>query len=106
MERAEKSVRELFTDIGAEITYVKKKVEEFTAENAAPQPIPQSEPVKSDIVADKKGGNEQKSDAGAAPLQDTEFEKKCPMCGGRMNFHIGDDIWQCYSCAYEESSKV
>jgi chromosome segregation ATPase len=106
MELAEKAVKELFKDIGAEITYVKKKVEEFTAESAASQPVPQNEPGKSDIPAEKKVGNEQKSDAGAAPLQDTEFEKKCPMCGGRMNFHIGDDIWQCYSCAYEESSKV
>jgi ribosomal protein L37AE/L43A len=23
------------------------------------------------------------------------------MCGGRMNFHINEQMWKCYSCAYE-----
>ena len=35
MELVEKAMRELFTDIGAEITYIKNKVEEFTAQSAA-----------------------------------------------------------------------
>jgi ribosomal protein L37AE/L43A len=37
--------------------------------------------------------------------QDTELQKKCPMCGGQMNFHHSGEMWMCYSCAYEESGK-
>ena len=44
MELAEKAMKELFTGLGAEITYIKTKVEEFTAETAAAQPIPQRDP--------------------------------------------------------------
>jgi ribosomal protein L37AE/L43A len=103
MELAEKAMRELFTDIGAEITYIKTKVEEFTAEKAAAQPIPQRDSIKSDIPSEKKGGGEQKSETGeSSDTQDTEWQKKCPMCGGRMNFHLNGEMWQCYSCAYEE----
>ena len=36
---------------------------------------------------------------------DTEWQKKCPMCGGRMNVHAADEMWICYSCAYEESKE-
>ena len=106
VELAEKAMRELFTDIGAEITSIKRKVEEATAESAAPQPIPQRDPGKGDIPIDKKGGGEQKSEIGASSApQDSEFQKKCPMCGGRMDFLLNGDMWQCYSCAYEELKK-
>ena len=97
MELVEKAMRELFTDIGAEITYIKKKVEEFTAESAAAQPIPHSDSLKSDISSEEKGGGGQKIDIrGSSAPQDTEWQKKCPMCGGRMNFHIQEKMWQCY----------
>ncbi len=39
--------------------------------------------------------------AAAAP-QDTQYQKKCPMCGGRMDYLLGDKKWLCYVCAYEE----
>ena len=106
MELVEKAVGELFTDIGAEITYIKKRVEEFTAESAASQPIPPRDSIKSDIPGEEKEGGEQKSEIreSSAP-QDTEWQKKCPMCGGQMNFHIQDEMWMCYSCAYEELKK-
>ena len=106
MEPVEKAVEELFADIGAEITDIKKKVEEFTSESAASQPIPPRISIKTNIPGKKTGGGEPKNEIGesSAP-QDTEWEKKCPMCGGRMSFHIKDEMWLCYTCAYEESGK-
>jgi ribosomal protein L37AE/L43A len=106
MGLVDKAVGELFTDIGAEITYIKKRIEEFTAENAASQPIPPRDSVKSDIPSEEKGGGAQKSEIReSSALQDTEWEKKCPMCGGQMNFQIQDEMWMCYVCAYEELKK-
>ena len=34
--------------------------------------------------------------------QDTEWQKKCPMCGGRMDFYMDEEKWICFSCAFEE----
>ena len=106
MELAEQEMKELFTDIGTEITSIKKKAEEFSAESEAVQPVPQKAPAISDVPVVKKGGSEQNIEINAAPApQDTEFEKKCPMCGGRMNLHTTENLWMCYSCAYEEANK-
>jgi ribosomal protein L37AE/L43A len=104
MELVEKAVGKLFTDIGAEIINIKRRIEEFTAESAVFQSSPPRDSVESYISSEEKGGGEQKSEIreSSAP-QDTEYQKKCPMCGGRMSFHIKDEIWMCYSCAYEES---
>ncbi len=104
MELVEKAVGELFTDIGAEITYIKKKVEEFTAQSPTAQPIPPRDSIKIDIPSEKTGGGEQKieTDESSAP-QYAEWQKKCPMCGGRMDLRI--NTWMCYSCAYEELKK-
>lgn len=101
-EVVEKAMQELFTDIEEEITYIKERVEEFTVETAPAQPIPHSDSPKNDIPSEEKGSGEQKSEIGesSAP-QDTEWQKKCPMCGGRLNFHSKDEMWQCYSCGYE-----
>ncbi len=122
----EKAMREVFTEIGADITAIKIKVEEFSAESAVVQPIPpviravaqpvqpveraSAQPVppgdspKSDSPSGKQVGVEQKSEIqeSAAP-PDTEWQKKCPMCGGRMDFQIDGEMWQCYTCAYEEA---
>jgi ribosomal protein L37AE/L43A/predicted nucleic acid-binding Zn-ribbon protein len=106
MEFVEKSVGELFAEIGAEIASVKKKVEDFTAESAASQPIPPRAPVKSDIPIGKKEVEEKKSEIlGSSAPQGTEWQKKCPMCGGRMDFHLQEKMWMCYTCAYEEPAK-
>jgi len=103
MELVEKAVGELFTDIGTEITSIKKRIEEFTSESAASQPIPPGDSMKSGIPSEKKGGGGQKSEIlGTSAPQGTESEKKCPMCGGRMNFDSKEKMWQCYSCAFEE----
>ena len=117
MELVEKAVGELFANIGTEITSIKKKVEEFTAVTVAP-PVPPKAPVKSDIPVEKPAAKEvpaakpvekiesveQKNEVheSSAP-QDTEWQKKCPMCGGRMDLYSQEKKWQCYSCAYEES---
>ncbi len=107
MTLVEKAVGEVFTDLGAEIASVRKKVEEFTAESAVAQPAASAVSLKSDIfpVGDK-GGSEQKIEIPqpSAP-QGTEWQKKCPMCGGQMNFHSKEKLWMCYSCAYEEPGK-
>ncbi|MBI3804198.1 MAG: hypothetical protein HY282_10600 [Nitrospirae bacterium] len=107
MELVEKAVGDLFAEIGAEITYIKKKVEEFTSESAAAQPIPpRASILKSDLPSEEKGGGDQKVEIpeSSAP-QETEWEKKCPMCGGQMSFLTRDQMWQCYTCAHEESKK-
>jgi chromosome segregation ATPase len=104
VELVEKAMKGLFADIGAEITYIKKKVEEFTGEHAGAPPVPQTDPGKADIFpSEKKRGSEKKSEVKEPDAQQgAEWEKKCPMCGGKMNYHISDELWQCYSCAYEE----
>jgi rubrerythrin len=104
MERVEKAVGEIFADIGSDITYTKKRVEEFTAEGAASQPILSRDSI---FPSEKKGVGEQKNAIHEpfVPQQDTAYQKKCPMCGGRMDFHLNEKMWMCYSCAYEELEK-
>jgi chromosome segregation ATPase len=103
LELAQKTVKDLFTDIGAEIASLKKKVEEFTAEAPAAQPSPKKEPPKNDVPGKKKNGSEQIQPA--PPPKDTKFERRCPMCGGRFNLLELEKKWQCYTCAYEEAAK-
>jgi ribosomal protein L37AE/L43A len=103
VEVVEKSVGELFADIGTEIASIKKRVEELTVESAAPQPIAPRDSMKSDIFSEDKGVGGQKSEIpGSSEPHDQESQKTCPMCGGRMNFHSKEKMWLCYSCAYEE----
>jgi ribosomal protein L37AE/L43A len=107
MEPVEKAVGELFRDIGAEITYIKKRIGEFTAESAAAQPIPTRDSVKSYGGSEEKGGGERTAEIPGTPLpRDAEWQKKCPMCGGRMNYHSTDGMWLCYACAYQELEKA
>jgi ribosomal protein L37AE/L43A len=109
MELVEKAVGELFADLGVEITSIKRKVEEFTAESTVSQPIPAKDSIKSDDIfptSKGTGGSERKSSIPESPApQDTEWQRKCPMCGGRMDFYAQEEMWQCYSCAYEELNK-
>jgi ribosomal protein L37AE/L43A len=103
MELVQKAMKELFTDIEAEIADIKERVEEFTAESVADQPASLSDFISIDS---KKEGGEQKKESDESPEpQDTEWQKKCPMCGGRINFHVHEKMWQCYSCAYEEPQR-
>jgi len=131
LEGAEKTVRELFASIGAEIAALQKKVEELTAESpaaqpgpsaaqrvapkapvespaaqpspSASQPTPPKAPVKSDAPSEKKEGGEKKIVIQtASPAEETKWQKKCPMCGGPLNLLELENMWQCYTCAYEE----
>ena len=100
LELAEKSMKDLFADIEAEVTSIKKKVAEFTAESLAAQPSQKREPHKIDVPSEKKVEIQ-----AAPPPQDSKFERKCPMCGGRFNLLEFEKKWQCYTCAYEETTK-
>jgi hypothetical protein len=100
LELAEKTMKALFADIEAEITAVKKKVEEFTTDAPAAQPGPVKEPPKNGVPGEQKAGIQ-----AAPPPQDTKFERKCPMCGGRLNLLELEKKWQCYTCAHEEATE-
>ncbi len=103
MERVEKAMREVFTDIGAEITSIKTHVEELTAESAVSQPVPDEDFAVRDFSAEKK---KQMSNVGQSSSRpDIKSQKICPMCGGQMSFSMIGKMWQCYSCAYEELEK-
>lgn len=97
MELMETSMAKLFAELGSEISAVKKRIEEFTSEAEAAQPILPRDAVMSSEPEIEL--NEPSAQPGA------ESQKKCPMCGGRMNFHAKDELWMCYSCAHEESTK-
>ena len=124
----EKAVGELFTDIRSDITNVKKKVEESTASTiiqpsipaASPavsieievaQPSPPTASVTSDVPVAEKGSVDQKVEVSgiSAPsvsqqVQETQREKRCPMCGTKMTDN--GERWRCYACAYEEVKTV
>lgn len=109
MELVEKAVGKLFTDMGAEITSIKNKVNELTAESAPPQQIWPGEAPRSE-VAGKAAATAAPAAEGPGPSADQErqrqWQKKCPMCGGRMDFNEPEKMWKCYSCAYEEEVKA
>lgn len=106
LEFVSKAVGELFKEITAEITYINKKVAEVSSQSTASQPILPRDSVKIEIPVQEKGGSEQKSEIlePSAP-KDMELQKRCPMCGGRMDLSIGERKWRCYSCGYEELKK-
>jgi ribosomal protein L37AE/L43A/uncharacterized protein YoxC len=104
MELVEEAIGELFMGLRTEITYIKIRIEEFSGENSASQSKPPAVSIESYVGGEEVGGVEAKSEIlESSSSQDTEMQKKCPMCGGRMSFHIKDEIWICYTCAYEES---
>ena len=90
MELVEKAVAKLFSDMGAELTSLTRKVKDLTVEAAAPHTAPAAHPT---------------GEAGEPAALQEKLQKRCPMCGGRMDFHIQEQVWKCYSCAYEETTK-
>ncbi len=124
-ELAEKTMWELFRELGAELTSTAKKVAEAAAEIPTAQPVMRQPPLPSPVPVVEKTGNEQnrelsgasapaikKTDddqkneiSGPAAPQYTKFQKKCPRCGGRMDFYGSSKMWQCYACGYEEPEK-
>jgi len=63
------------------------------------------EELKEEKASGEKTDNEQKSESlePSASL-DAQYQKKCPMCGGRMDYYSNDKKWMCFSCAFEEST--
>jgi ribosomal protein L37AE/L43A len=102
----EGAVSNLFADIGAEISRIREKIEEFTAEKVSPQPIAAPDSIERHKPEGEKGGIEEEGKIEEPPAtQETEWAKKCPMCGGKMNFHTKEAMWMCYSCGHDESTK-
>ena len=117
----EKALREVFTDMRAEIASVKKEVEQQSVESAVQPPIPVAD-IKTDIAMEKPSSGQisitgqlpphndtkpQKADADAIFPESTPISepKKCRMCGGRMDYYLTEKKWQCFSCAHEEPEK-
>jgi chromosome segregation ATPase len=109
---AEKTVRELFATILAEISSFNKKVAEFTADAPAAQPLPpparpspSKELLKNDAPGKDTGGVQAVGKDAPPPPQDAKYQRKCPMCGGAFNLLELENIWQCYTCAYQEPNR-
>lgn len=106
MKIVEGAVSKLFADIGVEISGIRKKIEEFTAEKVSPQPKAPPESIESHKHEEEKGGAEEEGKIEeTSATQETEFLRKCPMCGGQINFLIKEAKWMCYTCGHEESAK-
>jgi predicted RNA-binding Zn-ribbon protein involved in translation (DUF1610 family) len=128
----EGAVSRIFMDVGTEITGLRKKIEEFTAEKAPVRPKAvedsletheetheewEKEGIEEDVgmeeeqeeeegAEEEEEGVEKKFDIEEIPAaQETEFLKKCPMCGGQIHFLIKEAKWMCYTCGHEETTK-
>jgi ribosomal protein L37AE/L43A len=100
LQSAERTIKDLFADIGKEITAVNRKIGELTGEPPVEEPAPEKAPGKK-----KKKGEEKNVEITVDTVpEDSKFQKKCPMCGGRFNFHELEHMWQCYTCGHEEST--
>jgi hypothetical protein len=119
LAQAEKAVKELFATVVKEIAALCGKIEDSTAEagttqspakSAPPQPeSPQPEPPKPESSKTKppkiEASYTRRPEARpeqVPPLQETKYQRKCPMCGGPFNRLEYEKAWQCYVCAYEE----
>jgi ribosomal protein L37AE/L43A len=124
----EKAVGELFADIGAKTIVGKQGREGLRAESAALQPAETRNSAKDcpmcgermtfdrdenrwqcyscsykELPAETAVAEQQQKNPESSPAPpETEWQKKCPMCGGQMNFHVHDERWLCYTCAHEE----
>jgi hypothetical protein len=116
LDYVEKSMQLVFAAVGSDITAVKDKILEYTAETApvqqpvqaaaeaAPQPAAQpAEQPAADAPPEPREAAGQAIEIAEPPALDPKFQKPCPMCGGVMNFQMMDDAWICYACAHEES---
>jgi ribosomal protein L37AE/L43A len=102
MKVVEDGVRKAFTDVGTEITDIRKKIEEFTGEKVSSGQITPPDSIESPKVESDKEGIEEEIKTGEIPERgDTEWTRRCPLCGGRMNFHVKEGTWMCYTCGHE-----
>lgn len=109
LAQAEKAVKDLFATIAEEVAALRRKVEEAAAETptsqagAKPAP-PKTEPPKTKAAKSEAPSSRKPESRAeqAPPLQETKYQRKCPMCGGPFNRLEFEKTWQCYVCAYEE----
>jgi predicted nucleic acid-binding Zn-ribbon protein len=119
LAQAEKAVKDLFAAVVEEAATLCGKIAEASAEvpaapvaatAAPPQPAapktppPRPEPPKAKapkIAATYASRSEARPEQ-VPPLQETKYQRKCPMCGGSFNRLEFEKTWQCYVCAYEE----
>ncbi len=116
MKAVEGAIGRIFRDIGTELTGVRDKIEEFTTGKAPDRPRPPVAAPEGLVVEEEEGpareeeageekGPEEKFAAEKTPPQESEYQKKCPMCGGQIHFIIREAKWMCYTCGYEESAE-
>lgn len=118
---AEKGLKDLFKEIGEEITGIKHKIVGFAAEKVAPRPIV----IKSNKHEEETKGGKQAGKVTEPPAIETKNkpeeessiletpppparkkgERECPMCGGGMSYFLKEKKWQCYSCAHEDTQQ-
>lgn len=123
--QAEKTIRDIFANIGAEMAAVNKTMGELPAEASAGQPAqsaaqpgpPVAQPPVQPVSPPAPPAVQAASVTNAAPVEkkaetpaasapvDTKFQKKCPMCGGQFNLLELQKLWQCFTCGYEEPAK-
>ena len=102
MKAVEESVGKIFTEIGSEITGIRKKIEEFAAEKAPPQPIAPPVVESHKLEEEKEGIEEGSKIEWTSEPEETEGVRRCAMCGGQMDFNIQYGMWMCYACGHEE----
>jgi hypothetical protein len=104
-------LRKMFTDVGVEITGIRKKVEQFSDEEVSSRSIapPEEEVSSQPAAAPVSIESIERGDTGEGieteertPAEETGWGKKCPLCGGHMNFHSSEARWMCYTCGNED----
>jgi hypothetical protein len=79
MALVEKAMKELFTGIGAEIINIRNKVEEFSDEASAAQPVPRKGSIKITIPFENKADDEKNTEIhGSSSPLDIEAQKPWP----------------------------
>ncbi len=103
----EEAVRKVFADSATEIRELKKKIEETATEKVSPQLSAHPYTIEVDEHERDEIRSEEEFKIGEIPAeQETEWLKRCPMCGGEINFILKESKWMCYSCGHEEPGRV
>jgi ribosomal protein L37AE/L43A len=103
IELAQNGIAVLMSDIAAEITGIKAKLEEFASERGPLQPVSPPDSVKDNgLETDVSGGAVEVELQPMSAPQDTEGSKKCSVCGGQSMWYESEKIWKCYVCGHED----
>lgn len=103
----EKGLEDAIADTAAEITGIRDKIEEFTAERVSSRPVTPQVTMKSHEPATQKSGDVRKNNLQNAPEpENIAKEKKCPMCGRQVKWYQKETMWKCFACGYEETENM